>query len=393
MYNFSSDWSFDFSKRNHADDIIDELTEKVLALYPQERLERIKARSQASWKDMGKGCPYYDRISYVVLKQPPEGDPKIPEDASGIQREMIFQLKTMIHNSVIDDEYFPAYQSGLEQVTIPSMFGCVKESISDSAHIKPVISSPSDIYSLPEADIREGSVCHDILYRMAYKHRRTKGRIPVYMTDIQGPFSCAAQMWGIQDFLCVLDENPNEVHHLLSLTTNAIIKYIRAMYEAVDGDMIPIHCHPVLWIPRDCGIAASDDFFAVAGPHTVRDFSVPYLEKLGEEFGGVTVHTCGSMNHLVKLMNTMKTLKAVNFGITETNLPEYAGECDPRIMLIVHKSKLSVNGLPFLTIEKHLRLCADVQRKTGVRVFATPQYTDEPVDETSLKLWEEAARL
>ena len=389
------DFSFNIfnmhEKRNHADDIIDELIEQVLSAYPPERLARIKSQTESSWKNMGMRS---DRISYVVLNYNLPENPVIPEESTGIQRDMIHQLKLMLHNSVIDDEYYPAFSSGLEQVTIPSMFCCVKESISASEHVKPVIKTPSDVYSLPEAQIREDYVCYDMLWRMAYKWQRTRGRIPVYMTDIQGPFSCAAQMWGIQDFLCDLDEYPNEAHHLLSLCTDAIIKYFHAMYDAVDGSMIPIHCHPVLWVPKDCGIAVSDDFFGVVGAHTARDYSLPYLERIGGQFGGVTVHTCGNMNHLPDLINHMKTIKAVNFGVSETDLMKYAQECDPRIAIIAHRSGLSIGGLPLMSsVEEHIRHCANVQKTTGVRVIATPQYTDEPADEYHLKLWEKAAKL
>ena len=384
MINFD----FDMSKRNNADDVIDRLTEQVLSAYNPERLERIKSRSESTWKNAENN----DRVSYVVLNYNAPAEPHIPDDASAVQREMIYQLKMMLHNAVIDDEYYPAFSSGLEQVTVPSMFCCVKERISGSERVKPVIKSPSDVYSLPEAEIREGYVCYDMLWRMIYKYRRTGGRIPVYMTDIQGPFSCAAQMWGIQDFLTDLHEYSNEIHYLLSLCTDAIIKYFHAMYKSVDGNMIPIHCHPVIWVPKDCGVAASDDFFDVVSENTAKEFSVPYLEKIGTEFGGITVHTCGSMNHLVHLMNKMKTLKAVNFGVSETDLVKYASECDPRITLLVHRSGLSLNGLPLLNTEQHIRKCAEVQQTTGVRVFAMPLYTDEPADEIQRELWENAAK-
>ena len=382
----------DMSKRNRADDIIDELTEKVLAAYPAERLERIKSQSEYTWNSKNSNDTS-DRISYVVLNYNLPEEPMIPDGAADIQRDMIWQLKFMLHNASIGGEYFPAFSSGLEQVTIPSMFCCVKESISASDHVKPVIKSPSDVYSLPDFEIREGYMCYDMLWRMAYKYKRTNGKIPVYITDIQGPFSCAAQMWGIQDFLCDLGEYPDEIHHLLSLCADAIIKYYRAMYEAVNGDLVPIHCMPVLWVPEDCGVAVSDDFFAVVGEHTAKEFSVPYLERIGEEFGGVTAHACGSMNHLAELMNSMKTLKAVNFGGSETDLMKYAEECDPKITLIVHKSGMSINGLPLLNSEEHIKLCADAQRTTGVKVFSIPMHTEEPIDEFHRKIWENAAKL
>ena len=383
----------DENKRNHADDIIDELVEKVSAAYPAKRLERIRAQSEYTWNSANYTGPGSGRISYVVINTAAPENPQIPEDASDIQKDMIGQLKMMLHNSVIDDEYYPGFSSRCEQVTIPSMFCCVKESISDSNRIKPVIKLPSDVYSLPMAEIREGYMCYDMLWRMAYKNKRAKGKIPVYITDIQGPFSCAAQMWGIQDFLADLDEYRNEAHHLLSLCTEAIIKYYQAMYETIGENLIPIHCHPLLWIPKDCGVAVSDDFFAVVSPETVKEFSVPYLEKIGEKFGGITAHTCGNMNHLPGVMNGMKTLRALNFSASETDLMKYASECDSKITLIAHKSGLSINGLPLLDSEGHIKLCADAQKATGIKVFANAMHTNESIGENNRKLWENAAKL
>ena len=100
------------------------------------------------------------------------------------------------------------------------------------------------------------------------------------------------------------------------------------------------------------------------------------------------------MNHLPDLMNSMKTIKAVNFGASETDLMQYARECNPNIMILAHRSGMSVNNLPlFDAVEDHLRHCADVQKTTGIRVFATPQYTHEPLDKINLKKWKNAAKL
>jgi hypothetical protein len=45
------------------------------------------------------------------------------------------------------------------------------------------------------------------------------------------------------------------------------------------------------------------------------------------------------------------------------------------------------------TIEEVLRHCANAQKITGVKVFSSPNYTDEPTDETRRKIWEEAAKI
>jgi Uroporphyrinogen decarboxylase (URO-D). len=389
--------NFEMPERNRADDVIDALIEHVLAAFPPERLERIRARSEWTWNSKRARADFDDRISYIMLaKESPAAAQRFeaPDDATDIQREMISQLKDMLDFSSVDSEYYPGFPSGLEQVTIPSMFGCVKECVSGSDHVKPVIAAPSDVFSLPPAEIREGSVCFEMLRRMAYKHRRTGGRIPVYMTDIQGPFSCAAQMWGIQDFLCDLDECADAARHLLSLCADAIIKYFYAMRKAAGGTLIPIHCFPMLWVPEDCGVAVSDDFFAVVGARTAEEFSVPYLERIGAEFGGVTAHSCGNMNHLPSVLNSMKHLKALNFGSSETDLEQFASECDPRITIITHQSGLSAAGLPVLDETERLKLCARVQKRTGVKVFAVSFDSGGiPADAASRKMWEDAASL
>jgi hypothetical protein len=89
----------------------------------------------------------------------------------------------------------------------------------------------------------------------------------------------------------------------------------------------------------------------------------------------------------------MKTIKAVNFGSSETDLAKYASECDPRISIITHKSGMSCAALPRLNTVEHLKLCAKIQKNTGVKTFALSMWTSSPNDATSRSMWENAARL
>lgn len=383
---------FDLSRRNGSDDIIDRLLEDVLALYPPERLERIRLRTDASWK--GHDPRSADRISYVVQNYALPPDIVVPDDATEVQRELIHNLRMMKHNAPIDCEYYPAFNSGLEQVTVPSMFGCIKESISASEHVKPILTRPDGVYGLPEPEVREGYMCHTILQKMRWKYLRCNKKLPVYMTDIQGPFSVAAQVWGIQEFLTDLYEYPEQAHYLLGKATQAIVKYFRAMYEAVEGDLIPLHCHPYIWVPRDCGVAVSDDFFAVVSESTSQEFSVPYLERIGREFGGVTSHTCGNMNHLSDMIYSMDSIRAMNFGASETSLRDFARSGDTKVTFLVHPSGMSCMGLPlFGSTSDFIRHCAVVQRDKGVNVVALAVWTGEELNGENMRRWEEAARV
>jgi len=395
MLNFT----FDFTKRNAADDIIDELIEKVLAAYPPERLERIRARVTAAWKNDNYADKFGDRIAYCPVDPNVELSLDVPTNLEESQADMIAQLQFMLHQSTIDSEYYPAFRSWCDQSTIPSMFECVNEYSSDktSVHVKPVIDKPSDVYLLPTAEFRKGFPCYDILEQMAWRHQRCGGRIWSYMTDVQGPFSAAAQMWWVQGFMADLYTYPEEVHHLQRLCTDAIIWFFREMYDVVEQKLVPLHALPFTWIPNDVGVAVSDDFLSLVGVDTIREFNIPYLEQVGEAFGGVTVHSCGRINHAVEVLNEMKTLKGLNFSTSETDLRLYAQKHNPKAGLFVHKSGLSMNGLPLLTAEEHIRLCRDVFLETGICVISNPMpMIDEGfagVTEEMRAKWLEAAGL
>jgi hypothetical protein len=371
--------------------LIDSLIEKVLEKYPPERVARIKAHTNAVWH----GHPMQDRIVYIANEGGElRGLPDIPAEANEDQRDLILQLQTIINHGDWDDDFFPAIASGIKQVAIPSYFGCVEEEVSDSNRVGPIIHDPSDVYSLPELGFVPGTVGGYLLAKMRYFHQRTGGRIPVYMTDMQGPFSVAAQIWGIDSFMLAMYDHPKEVHYLLQKCTDAIIKYYRLMRETVEGNWVPMHCHPRLWLPEDVAVAASDDFLAIVSPKCTRDFSRPYLEQIAEAFGGVVVHSCGSINHAVGELNKVKGLVGLNFSSTETNLEQLAEEVDPRIALVVHCTDVHRDDLPPLTSVQHLELCRRVFAKGRVRgictVFACGMLPDPGRDAA---LWAEAARL
>ncbi|WP_407928176.1 uroporphyrinogen decarboxylase family protein [Hydrogeniiclostridium mannosilyticum] len=44
---------------------------------------------------------------------------------------------------------------------------------------------------------------------------------------MQGPFSVASQIWGIEDFLIACYDYPDEVHYLISRCTDIFIDYCK----------------------------------------------------------------------------------------------------------------------------------------------------------------------
>ncbi|MCL1910361.1 MAG: hypothetical protein FWG05_05440, partial [Kiritimatiellaeota bacterium] len=102
---------FDFSApRNSADDVIDDLIDRVNDAYPPERLARIRSRSECTWQSAHSATEYTDRISYAMPAY--ASNAEIPADASDLQRETIWQLSSMLASAEIDSEYYPGFPSG-----------------------------------------------------------------------------------------------------------------------------------------------------------------------------------------------------------------------------------------------------------------------------------------
>jgi hypothetical protein len=349
------------SKTTDVEKIIDDLIGRVKERYPKQRIQKIKDRTNAVWF----GRPPQDRLVYISCEnfERTRDLPEIPAAATPSQRELIEQLQTIINHSDWDDDFFPAIASGLRQVTIPSYFGCVEESAGNANHVKPIIREAANVYQLPEIGFIPGTVGGDILEKMRYFHQRTHGQIPVFMTDMQGPFSVAAQMWGIEDFLMATYDRPKEVHFLLQKCTDIIINYYRLMREAVEGNWVPMHCHPLLWMPEEKGVAVSDDFAAIVSPDIIRCFTRPYMEQIAAVFGGVVVHSCGSINHAIGELCQIKGLVGLNFSSTETDFKKVAEEVDPDKVLIVHNTAVHRDDLPLLDPVQQIELCKKVFAK------------------------------
>jgi len=145
--------------------------------------------------------------------------------------------------------------------------------------------------------------------------------------------------------------------------------------------------------PENVGVAASDDFLAIVSPRCTRDFSRPYLEQIAEAFGGVVVHSCGSINHAVAELNKVKGLKGLNFSATETNLEQVAAEIDPRIALVVHCTDVHRPDLKPLTTLQHLSFAGEYSHRQSARICEAFACGMEPNPARDAAIWADAARL
>jgi hypothetical protein len=148
---------------------------------------------------------------------------------------------------------------------------------------------------------------------------RTGGRLPIRLTDIQGPLDSAALIMGHTEFFTALKTHPREVHHLLRMVTDFTIEAAGAQREVVRGaavEFVPSLFQP--WMPDGSGISVSNDACVMISAAEHDEFSVPYLDRISDAFGGLYIHSCGNWLHQTPSLARVRGLRGLEFGASET---------------------------------------------------------------------------
>ncbi len=174
---------------------------------------------------------------------------------------------------------------------------------------------PEKVYELEEPEADAG-LLGLVLEFTEHFEKKAGGKYPMAMTDLQGPMDTAYLVWDSIDFMVAMYDNPREVHHLMRMVTDLIVKFVKKQRE-LSREFVPAHFPPV-YLPDGGGVVVSEDALAVLSPHLYEEFSLPYINELSEEFGGIVIHSCGNFEHQLPVLQKVHNLKGINFGVTET---------------------------------------------------------------------------
>ena len=219
----------------------------------------------------------------------------------------------------IGDDFVPHLKPEQGVTVFASAFGCPVRFFDHTlpwAH--PVIKegdAANQVYKLPIPAVTDGQL-GTILEFTDYFVAETRGRYPIGLTDLQGPLNSAYLVWEPTAFMVAMYTNPKEVHHLMRLMTDLIIAFVKEQ-RARSPEFLPCHFPPV-WLPDGQGIAISEDCLAVLSPKLYREFALPYVNEVSEEFGGVFIHSCGNILHQLDNLAQVHNLRGLNFGVSET---------------------------------------------------------------------------
>jgi uroporphyrinogen-III decarboxylase len=220
----------------------------------------------------------------------------------------------------VDDDFVPHLEPYGGVTVFASAFGCEVEFFEHTlpwAHaVIKADDPPEKVYDLPTPKPTDAQL-GQMLEFTEYFVEQTKGRYPIAMTDLQGPLDTAYLVWDSSAFMLAMYTNPKEVHHLMRVVTDLIVDYVKEQRKR-SPEFIPCH-YPPFYLPDGQGLQISDDGLAVISAKLYEEFCLPYVNELSEEFGGISIHSCGNFVHQFDNLEKVHNLRGLNFGASETS--------------------------------------------------------------------------
>ncbi|MBP1661412.1 MAG: hypothetical protein H6P95_2604 [Candidatus Aminicenantes bacterium] len=229
------------------------------------------------------------------------------------------QLEEIDGQSKLRGDLVPALCPTLGVIAVPSAFGAeVVWWENDFPAVRPLIGDRTDkVRTLARPRVTDGELGRILAYSRVFLEK-TGGRMPIRLGDIQGPIDNAALIFGHTHFLEALITAPGEVHALLDMITDLMIEFAAAQRDIVrtaGAEFVPSSFQP--WLPDGRGISVANDVGVMLSPALHDEFSVPYLNRLSDAFGGVYIHSCGDWTHLFPSLENVRGLRGLEFGASE----------------------------------------------------------------------------
>lgn len=285
-------------------------------LFPEKVIEERKALIDSFWRGADIGRPV---IVPVVWDNKPWPDRSQPRTHVEV---FIDKLRYLARAPV---DMIPCYEYDVGgTVTLASAFGGNSRLTDNGKYwIDPIIKSPEDVYKISPPPVTAGYL-GQIVQRYAEVLDAIDGHIPIGMPDMQGPLQTAGMIWGEQEFILAMYEDPKAVHHLLNLVTDHIIavaKYLRTNFTDTH-----VNCYPPGYLPQDLGQGLIEDFTHLLSPDLYEEFGLPYVNRISDTFNGVWVHCCARFKQHWPVFKKIHNLRGIDTMYPFTSPDEICAE-------------------------------------------------------------------
>jgi hypothetical protein len=249
-----------------------------------------------------------------------EGPDTVRERLQDPEKFLQAQLEELEALLALPGDVVPSLCPAFGVVSIPSAFGSEVIWWDDNLPaVKPACDGgPDAVRALPVPTMADGEIPR-VLQHTRHYIRRMGEMFPIRLTDVQGPLDAAALIAGHTEFLSLVMTDPETAHRLLRMVTDfiiALVKEQRRVVKANNVEFVPSMFQP--WMPDGMGVSIANDECVMMSPEMHDTFSVPYMNILSEEFGGIAMHSCGDWTHQFRSLDKVRNLIGLEFGASES---------------------------------------------------------------------------
>ena len=168
------------------------------------------------------------------------------------------------------------------------------------------------MFTLPEPRIRPGSAAAKWLEAQRFYLEQTEGEIAVHANDMQGMLDVCGQLWGYDNVLAAPYEDEEAYRCLMDKVTRAFIYLWREQERTLGKCFMPTHLYAWDSVPPQNGATLSADALVMLSPDFFVTWYQPYLERVSDELGGLTVHSCGNFSQVAAPLCGVRGLRGIN---------------------------------------------------------------------------------
>jgi len=264
-----------------------------------------------------------------------EGEETVRERLLDPEKFLRAQLAEIEDRMPLRSDFVPCLCPAFGVVSIPAAFGCEVVWHQDNfPSVKPLrLRSPKELRDIQRPSLFSGETGRILEYTRHFMDK-TEGRIPIRLTDIQGPLDSAALIMGHTEFFTAMKTHPREVHGLIQMITEFTIELVKAQRQVVhnaSAEFVPSLFEP--WIPDGFGVSVSNDACVMISADEHDEFCVPYLNQIADAFGGLFIHSCGNWLHQIPSLARVRRLRGLEFGASETPFTPVTEYFNDRVVL------------------------------------------------------------
>ena len=231
--------------------------------------------------------------------------------AEMLRLQTAFQMEHML---CVRDDMIPYFMPWFGTGVLASAFGCpVRHATGDSddpAIAGPCVETPAQAARLSRPNHLRDGLMPQVLRCIDYALEH--GDLPVGPSDLNSPLSTLAQICGYENLFIWMYEEPQTVHELMELVTEAFIDWVKEMKRHTGEPSDASHVLQGVWSPEGVGVWVSDDDLIAVGPDMYEEFVVPCYSRLFRTFSGGSLHFCGNGTQHLSNFRKIDGVRAIN---------------------------------------------------------------------------------